>query len=119
MKKPRGEPRGLLDAGLRLRSADASDVLGLRTLRTFLDLELDLHPLVERLVPLGVDGRVVHENVGAILTRDEPVPLAVVEPLHFSLGHFKTSNPYREPIFVRDAGLPASRGDATQLPDTQ
>src|SRR5262245_59666293 len=72
--------------------ADAGDVLGLGTLRPFLDLELDLHPLVERLVPFGVDRRVGHETVGAVLACDEPVSLAVVEPLHFSLGHFRTSN---------------------------
>src|SRR5262249_29143476 len=63
------------------------DVLGLRTLRPFLDFELDLHALVERLVPLGTDGGVVHEDVRTVLTGDETVSLAVVEPLDPSSGH--------------------------------
>src|SRR5262249_19766874 len=67
--------------------SDADDVLRLRTLRALLDLELDLLTLVERLVPLGVDRGIMDENVRAVLARDESVTLAVVEPLHFSLGH--------------------------------
>src|SRR5260370_42564918 len=69
------------------RSARAN-VLSLRALRTLGDVELDLLVLVQRLVTLRLDRRVVHENVvAAVLLRDEAETLLGVEPLHGALSH--------------------------------
>src|SRR5262249_22321626 len=70
------------------RPSDRADVLRLRALRALGDVELDLLVLVEGLVALGLDGRVVHEDVvAAVLLRDEAETLLGVEPLHGALSH--------------------------------
>src|SRR3954451_13372152 len=71
-----------------LRRSDGADVLRLRALRALRDVELDLLVLVQGLVALGLDGRVVHEDVvAAVLLRDEAEALLGVEPLHGALSH--------------------------------
>src|SRR5215204_1280127 len=70
------------------RWSERADVLRLRTLGALGDVELDLLVLVQRLVTLRLDRRVVHENVvAAVLLRDEAETLLGVEPLHGALSH--------------------------------
>src|SRR5262245_6232808 len=64
--------RGYLDFG---------DVAGLRAFRTVNDLELHCLTFLERAEAVALNGRVVHEDIAASITLDEPVPLCVVEPL--------------------------------------
>src|SRR3712207_2848347 len=61
--------------------------VGLRTLLALDDLEGDPLALVETLVPVGLDGRVVHEDVLAAVDGDEAEALLGVEPLHGALDH--------------------------------
>src|SRR6478609_9615832 len=68
--------------------SERTDVLRLRALRALGDVELDLLVLVQRLVAVGLDGRVVHEDVvAAVLLRNEAETLLGVEPLHGALSH--------------------------------
>src|SRR6476469_7284512 len=72
---------------LRPRS-ESANVLRLRALGTLRDVELDLLVLVEGLVALRLDSRVVHENVvAAVLLRNEAEALLGVEPLDGALSH--------------------------------
>src|SRR5919201_530630 len=67
------------------------DVLRLGALGSLGSLVLDLRALRERLVAVTSDGRVVHEEILAlILGGDESIPLRVVEPLHCPCRHEKT-----------------------------
>jgi hypothetical protein len=69
-------------------------VRGLQTLRALFDLELDLLALGQGVKALTLDGSVMNENVLLTFTRDESIPLAIVEPLHGScnpFGHVKHS----------------------------
>src|SRR5699024_1876127 len=69
-------------------ASDGPDALCLRALGALGDLELDALRLVQRAVALGLDGRVVHEDVvTATVLGDEAVALLCVEPLHSSLCH--------------------------------
>src|SRR6187401_256404 len=68
--------------------SDSANVLRLRALGTLRDVELDLLVLVEGLVALRLDGRVVNEDViAAVLLGDEAEALLGVEPLHGALCH--------------------------------
>jgi len=63
--------------GFTLCGLERTDVLGLGTLRTLSDLELNLLVLVERAVAARRDGRVVRENVRAArVTRDDALSSA-------------------------------------------
>src|SRR4051812_44080431 len=73
--KPRGSGR------------DDGDAVGLRPLGALDDLELDLLVLVQGLVALRLDRRVVDEDVFAAVHGDEAVALLVVEPLHDTACH--------------------------------
>src|SRR6266540_3369031 len=73
------------------------------TLRTFGDVELHLLVLFQALVPLALDGAVVHEHIGAVLLGDETVPLLGVEPLHRASSH------RRSPPFLAGPNLAAVR----------
>src|SRR5690349_24908814 len=74
-------------AGDAARS-ERADVLRLRALRTLGYVELDLLVLVEGLVPLRLDRRVVDEDVvAAVLLGDEAEALLGVEPLDGALSH--------------------------------
>src|SRR6266571_1410382 len=73
---------------LRGERLDLVDVGRLESLRALGDLELDGLALLESLVPFALDGGEVDEDVRSILLLDESVPLAVIEPLHFSPGHW-------------------------------
>src|SRR6478735_225623 len=82
LRRLRAEARTLLPG------SDRADVLSLGALGTLRDLELDLLVLVQGLVTLGLDRRVVHEDVvAAVLLRDEAEALLSVEPLNSALSH--------------------------------
>src|SRR4051794_38993181 len=67
---------------------DEADVDGLGALHAGLGLVGDLGTFGERAVPVGVDGRVVNEEVLAgLVGRDEPEAFLVAEPLHSSGSH--------------------------------
>src|SRR6476646_5195300 len=67
---------------------DEVDVDGLGALLAGLGLVGDLGALGERAVPIGVDRRVVDEEVLAgLVGRDGPKALLIAEPLHGSGGH--------------------------------
>src|SRR5919106_4597915 len=69
-------------------SAERSDLGGLRTLLALLDVERHALTLVEALVSVGLDCRVVHEHVRATTVRsEEAVALLAVEPLDGALCH--------------------------------
>src|SRR5919107_5390047 len=81
--------RPSLEGGAR---SERNDVLRLRALRALGDLELHALVLVQRAVALGLDGRVVHEDVGAAaVLSDEAEALLSVEPLHRTLCHAVSS----------------------------
>src|SRR3954454_1115558 len=68
--------------------SERANVLRLRALRTLRDVELDLLVLVQGLVALALNGRVVHEDVvAAVLLRNEAEALLGVEPLDGALSH--------------------------------
>src|SRR5436190_18172914 len=69
------------------RSLDALHVGGVESLRTRLDLELDLLTLGECLEPVHRDRGEVDEDILAALLLDEAIPLGVIEPLYFPSGH--------------------------------
>src|SRR4051794_21517147 len=83
--------RGPLDALVRrslLCGSERANVLRLRALGALRDVELDLLVLVQGLVALALDGRVVHEDVvAAVLLRNEAEALLGVEPLDSALSH--------------------------------
>ncbi|CDZ87556.1 hypothetical protein RHRU231_330013 [Rhodococcus ruber] len=86
----------------RTRS-DGTNPLGLRTLLSLSDLELDPGSLVQRLETGTLDLRVVNEHVGSTaVLLDEAETLFGVEPLHSSLCHT-----------VRLLNPPARHPDAT------
>ncbi len=84
MKK--GEPGSAPDppgygTGLRRRCDYAGCSQAFRTLR---DGKLNTLSFVERLVSVGLDGRVVNEHIVATFPGDEPVALRRVKPLNSS-----------------------------------
>jgi hypothetical protein len=65
--------------------SDRSDVLGFVALAALADVELDGLVVVEGLVALAHDVRVMDENVIAALARDEAEALLAVEKLYSAL----------------------------------
>jgi hypothetical protein len=72
---------------LVLDELDSLDVLGLPALGAFDNVELNGLTFLQAAETAGLDGRVVNENVFAVLTADEAVALRVIEPLNCSLFH--------------------------------
>src|ERR1044072_7323270 len=95
--------------------AEGADVLRLRALGALRDVELDLLVLVQGLVALGLDRRVVHEDVvAAVLLRNEAETLLGVEPLHGALSHVLDT-----PVFGTRAAASTTRkrgGDTSLRP---
>src|SRR5258706_7489218 len=60
---------------------DLGDVAGLRALGAVDDFEFDRLAFLERAEAVALNGGVVHEDVAASVTLDEPVAFGVVEPL--------------------------------------
>src|SRR5436305_14988004 len=76
-------PRTVSRAGCTTGSdGDDLDAVGLGTLGALDDLELHPLVLVEGPVAVGLDRRVVDEDVLTVVHGDEAVALLVVEPLH-------------------------------------
>jgi len=69
---------------------ETHDPLGLQAFGTLLYFELHGLPLVEALIAVGLDGRIVDEDVLTGLTLDEPIALCSVKPLYCTLlsSHF-------------------------------
>src|SRR5215211_6304409 len=72
------------------RGSGAANRVGLRTLLALDDLEADPLALVEALVAVHLDGRVVDEDVLAAVDGDEAEALLGVEPLHGALCHVRS-----------------------------
>ncbi len=88
-KKPRIAP-GLLEwlSVIFLRNLlDLGDVRSLKTLGTLDDFEGYLVAFVQGLETVALDRRKMHKHILAVLLRDETKPLAVVEPLHYTICH--------------------------------
>src|SRR6266568_1371235 len=67
---------------------ERADLLGLRALRASPGGELDPLVLRKAAETVGLDGRVVNEDVGgAVVGGNEAVTLVGVEPLHDALSH--------------------------------
>src|SRR5215213_912721 len=69
------------------RGSGAANRVGLRTLLALDDLEADPLALVEALVAVHLDGRVVDEDVLTAVDGDEAEALLGVEPLHGAKCH--------------------------------
>ena len=54
------------------------------------DVELNGLTLLEALESVRVDGGVMHEDILAVLTRDEAEALRVIKPLNSTLFHFES-----------------------------
>src|SRR5918994_6352196 len=96
-------PRGDRASG-ELRSGGAHRV-GLGTLLALDDLEADPLALVEALVAVHLDGRVVNEDVLAAVDGDEAQALLGVEPLHGALCHVCSHVRAVTPPLVMGRGL--------------
>src|SRR5206468_6990050 len=103
-KSPRGaKPRGpLKTAPLDLSCLDVGRLLAFRALR---HIEGNLLAFLEGLEALHLDRREVREEVfAAVVGRDEPVSLRVIEPLHSSGCHAIT-------CLLSNGWSPANRSD--------
>jgi hypothetical protein len=63
-------------------SASFLHVGSLRTLRSLHNFEIDGISFLQSTVPLANNGRIVNENIRAIVAPNESVPLGVIEPFH-------------------------------------
>jgi len=68
-------------------NSDFLYVRGLQTLRSLLDIELNLVALIQRAVAISTDRLKMDENVFAVLTSDEAKALGSVEPFDCSFFH--------------------------------
>src|SRR5580765_3453520 len=89
---------------VRFRKGDSDllDVRRLQPLRALRHLEGDRLALVQGLVAVPLDGGEVNEDVRPVLLLDETVPLAVVEPFHFTCRH-------RTLLFIPSAAMERAR----------
>src|SRR6266404_1403041 len=79
--------RGMRPGNGGTATSEGADVLRLRPLLALRDVELHALTLVEGLVALRLDRRVVDEDVSAAVgRRDEAEALLAVEPLHGPLS---------------------------------
>jgi hypothetical protein len=76
-----------------LQLSDFGHVRCLRALLALGDLEFHLIAFLQALVALGTYRAVVHENVWALVTADEPISFGIVEPLHSTLQAFHLGPP--------------------------
>ena len=88
----RGLAKGRPTSGERVGACSVLLSLNnVRCLRTFLalgDFELNLITFLQALVAFGRDRAVVYKYVWPICATDEPVPLRVIEPLHYAFQPF-------------------------------
>ena len=62
----------------------ADHLVGLWTLLPLDNVEFDLVTLLQTFVPINLDGAVVDENVGSVVSSYESVAFGVVKPLDFT-----------------------------------
>jgi hypothetical protein len=60
-------------------------ILSLESFRTFNHIELQIVALLERFVPIPLNGAVMNKNVIPGIAADETKTLIIVKPLHCSL----------------------------------
>jgi hypothetical protein len=76
-------------------------------LRAFLSLdnfEFDVIALLEALISLRLDGTVVDEHIGPIISADKAEALCVIEPFHFSFNSRHVPYSGRPPGYTVDCG---------------
>jgi hypothetical protein len=76
-----------LDQAFSIRYLDYGHVSGGRAFGTLFDFKGNPVTFVERPETVGVDGRMMNENVRTVFLLDKTIPLAVVEPLHDTICH--------------------------------
>ena len=70
----------------RLRCSLLGNALCLRAFLSLHDFEFNIIALLEALVSLRLDGTVVDEHIGSIITADKAEALCVIEPFHFTFN---------------------------------
>ena len=80
----------------------AHDLIRLRPLIPLHNIEFHLVAFLQAFVPIRLNGTVMDEDIGTIVTPNKPKSLGVVEPLHFSLDLSHAS-----PCFLYELGTPA------------
>jgi len=65
------------------------DPCGLKPLSGFNHVELDTLVLLKRPESISINGAVVHEYVTFTFSFDESVALVLIEPLYFTVWHYK------------------------------
>src|SRR5487761_55522 len=79
---------------------EADDGFRLQALGSLFHFEFNGLAFVESLIPLGLNGAVMHEDVLAALTLDEPVAFAGIEPLYRSLFFTQLLTPLNGKLFA-------------------
>ena len=77
-----GRDRGLRRVSPRIASPD--HLVRLWPLLALYDVELHIVAFFQTLVSVHLNGAVVYEHVGSVISTNKPVPFGVVEPLHFA-----------------------------------
>jgi hypothetical protein len=70
----------------RLRCSLLGNAFRLRAFLSLNDFELNIIALLEALITLRLDGTVVDEHIGSIITADKAEALCVIEPFHFTFN---------------------------------
>jgi hypothetical protein len=88
-------------SGFVIHFFETGDLIGLGSLGSLDDVELNFISLLEALVSLALDRAVVNEDIGATLAPEEAVALRIVEPLNGALILCQWSNSL---IFLSEPG---------------
>ena len=78
--------------GLLQDQLESLNVLSLPALGSLDHVELNALTFLKRTEAVALDGRVMHENVVAILTADKSEALGIVKPFYCSLFHYSCSS---------------------------
>src|ERR1051325_11137976 len=111
-KTKRAPPRGLVSEAVR-RHSDGPDVGSLLALRTLDDVELHRLAFGQCSIAVSSDRAVVDEDIIAIRTSDEAIPLLVAEPLHRSLAQPVP------PCTTPDPSTPSGRRERSMGPNSR
>ena len=71
-----------------LQFLQLNNVSGCRTFGTVYDLKLDPCPLIEGFISLAINGRMMNENVTALIRLNKTKTFCRIKPLHFTFNHF-------------------------------
>jgi hypothetical protein len=74
------------DRSGRLRCGLLGNAFCLRAFLSLNDFEFNIIALLEALVSLRLDGTIVDEHIGSIITADKAEALCVIEPFHFTFN---------------------------------